>query len=170
MLPTEELNGENQISYEASDQHPKISRPTKPFLPPEVIAEIISRISVKSLLKVRRQGNFQQVNMYSLKNDSWRIIESPWNCNMGQLISSSKFVNGKLHWATIVGSGLERVWGITSFDLAYEKWRKFVSFHKMNQGHYKTEGVRSTDDCNSEEEFFKEQFIAADLLNLDDES
>ncbi|KAG5629882.1 hypothetical protein H5410_001599 [Solanum commersonii] len=49
----QELNGENQISYEASDQHPKISRPTKPFLPPEVIAEIISRISVKSLLKVR---------------------------------------------------------------------------------------------------------------------
>ncbi|KAK4737060.1 hypothetical protein R3W88_000757 [Solanum pinnatisectum] len=53
MLPTEELNRENQISYEASDQHPKRSRPTKPFLPPEVIVEIISRLTVKFLLKFR---------------------------------------------------------------------------------------------------------------------
>ncbi|KAK4737062.1 hypothetical protein R3W88_000759 [Solanum pinnatisectum] len=43
---------------------------------------------------------------------------------MGQLISSSKFVNGKLHWDTNVGSGLERVWGKTSFDLGDNKWGK----------------------------------------------
>lgn len=33
-------------------------------------------------------------------------------------------MNGRLHWSTSVGSGLERVWSITSFDLADDKWRK----------------------------------------------
>ncbi|KAG5629881.1 hypothetical protein H5410_001598 [Solanum commersonii] len=76
------------------------------------------------LLFFGRQGNFRKVSMLSLKNDLWQIIENPWNWNIVQLISSCKFVNGKLHLATNVGSGLERFWGKTSFNLADNKWGK----------------------------------------------
>uniref|UniRef100_M1DY45 F-Box protein n=1 Tax=Solanum tuberosum TaxID=4113 RepID=M1DY45_SOLTU len=71
---------------------------------------------------IGHQHDFQEVNIYSLKNDSWRRIYYPQNET--RLISSGKFVNVKLHWATSVGLGYERGWSITSFDLADEKWGK----------------------------------------------
>ncbi|MCD9640327.1 hypothetical protein HAX54_025603, partial [Datura stramonium] len=49
----------------------------------------------------RRLRNFQEISVYSLKNDSWQMIDCPQNG--ARLISSGKFVNGKLHWDTIVG-------------------------------------------------------------------
>ncbi|KAK4737063.1 hypothetical protein R3W88_000760 [Solanum pinnatisectum] len=75
MLPTEELNGENQISYEASDQHPKRSRPTKPFLPLEVIAEIISRLPVKSLLKFSPEFVKFHMSLSFNKSSNDRVME-----------------------------------------------------------------------------------------------
>ncbi|MCD7458883.1 hypothetical protein HAX54_039478 [Datura stramonium] len=63
-----------------------------------------------------------EVNIYSLKNDSWRRIDC--SHNVVGLTNSGKFVNGKLHWATTTHLGFKEGWSITSFDLADEKWRK----------------------------------------------
>ncbi|XP_049403407.1 F-box/kelch-repeat protein At3g23880-like [Solanum stenotomum] len=56
--------------------------------------------------------------IYSLKNDSWRTLED-FKPGMSYC-SSSKFVNGKLHWI-IMRKGR---WGIMSIDLVDEKWGK----------------------------------------------
>ncbi|KAK4714832.1 hypothetical protein R3W88_020739 [Solanum pinnatisectum] len=64
--------------------------------------------------------HFQEVNIYSLKNDSWQIIHC--SLNMIRLMGSGKFVNGKFYWTASVNiiSG----WSIASFNLINEKWRK----------------------------------------------
>lgn len=49
---------------------------------------------------------FQEIDTYSLKNDSWQRIN--YHQNVMQLIGSGKFVNWKLHWATTAGLGYER--------------------------------------------------------------
>ncbi|KAK6780697.1 hypothetical protein RDI58_022881 [Solanum bulbocastanum] len=57
-----------------------------------------------------------EVKEYSLKSDSWRTVD---NCpSMAPLKQSGMFVNGKLHWVSIID--LKRI--IISFDLAYGKW------------------------------------------------
>ncbi|XP_060176429.1 F-box/kelch-repeat protein At3g23880-like [Lycium barbarum] len=71
---------------------------------------------------ISRLHDFKEVNMYSLKNNSWQKIDCPRNG--ARLINSGEFVNGRLHWAATADLGLERGWSITSFDLANEKWRK----------------------------------------------
>ncbi|XP_059284953.1 F-box/kelch-repeat protein At3g23880-like [Lycium ferocissimum] len=77
------------------------------------------------VVRINNSGHLHDihdVDMYSLKNDSWRRIDCPQSGV--RLISSGKFVNGKLHWASSAGLGFERGWSITSFDLADEKWGK----------------------------------------------
>jgi len=69
---------------------------------------------VRICTNIGRQSDFQEVNIYSLKNHSWWRTGYPHNET--RLISSGKFVNGKLHWATSAGLGYQRGWGITSFD------------------------------------------------------
>ncbi|XP_006358425.1 F-box/kelch-repeat protein At3g23880-like [Solanum tuberosum] len=57
-----------------------------------------------------------EVKEYSLKSDSWRTVD---NCpSITPLQQSGMFVNGKLHWVSIID--LKR--NIISFDLAYGKW------------------------------------------------
>ncbi|KAM3302428.1 hypothetical protein P3S67_016930 [Capsicum chacoense] len=64
--------------------------------------------------------NFQEINIYSLKDDYWRRI----HCfrRVTRLIGSGKFVNGKLYWATSID--IKSGGSITSFDLSNEKWKK----------------------------------------------
>ncbi|PHT77385.1 hypothetical protein T459_20907 [Capsicum annuum] len=75
-------------------------------------------VCIFSITRYRR--NFQEINIYSLKDDSWRII----HCSRGvtRLIGLGKFVNGKLYWATSID--IKNGWGITSFNFSNEKWRK----------------------------------------------
>ncbi|MCD7454344.1 hypothetical protein HAX54_024356 [Datura stramonium] len=68
-----------------------------------------------------RLHDFQEVNMYSLMNNSWRKVHCYRNGT--RLIGSGKFVNGKLYSATTASLGMKRGWSITSFDLVDEKWR-----------------------------------------------
>ncbi|MCD7449472.1 hypothetical protein HAX54_052434 [Datura stramonium] len=84
---------------------------------------MISKV-VQIFTSNRHLHNFQEVNAYNLKNNSWRIIDCPRDG--AQLISLGKFVNGKLHWATIVGLAMKRCWSITSFNWTDEKWRKVM--------------------------------------------
>ncbi|XP_059284952.1 F-box/kelch-repeat protein At3g23880-like [Lycium ferocissimum] len=83
--------------------------------------EIYDDYKVVRMFTMIDRHDTQEVDIYSLKNDSWRRIDCPQNG--ARLISSGKFVNGKLHWATTAGLGFESGWNITSFDLADEKWR-----------------------------------------------
>ncbi|KAM3302430.1 hypothetical protein P3S67_016932 [Capsicum chacoense] len=64
--------------------------------------------------------NIQEINIYSLKDDSWRTIHFSWRVTW--LIGSGKFVNGKHYWAT--SNDIKSGWGITYFDFSNEKWRK----------------------------------------------
>ncbi|XP_019233642.1 PREDICTED: F-box/kelch-repeat protein At3g23880-like [Nicotiana attenuata] len=61
---------------------------------------------------------FTEVNIYSLKSDSWTSIHVS---RSGVLLSRcGKFVNGKLHWITKTAHG----WDIICIDLADGKWGK----------------------------------------------
>ncbi|KAM3395706.1 hypothetical protein P3S68_004712 [Capsicum galapagoense] len=68
----------------------------------------------------RYPRKFQEINIYSLKDDSWRTIHC--SRRVTRLIGSGKFVNGKLYWAT--STDIKSGCSITSFDLSNEKWRK----------------------------------------------
>ncbi|XP_049350192.1 F-box/kelch-repeat protein At3g23880-like [Solanum verrucosum] len=57
-----------------------------------------------------------EVKEYSLKIDSWRMVD---NCpSITPLQQSGMFVNGKLHWVSVI----DLKQSIISFDLAYGKW------------------------------------------------
>ncbi|XP_006358426.1 F-box/kelch-repeat protein At3g23880-like [Solanum tuberosum] len=61
-----------------------------------------------------------EVKRYSLKSDSWRTVD---NCaSMVPLQQSGRFVDGKLHWNTIIGPKLCMKRSIISIDLADGKW------------------------------------------------
>ncbi|KAF3667430.1 putative organic cation/carnitine transporter 4-like [Capsicum annuum] len=68
----------------------------------------------------RYPRNFQQINIYSLKDNSWRTIHC--SRRVTRLIGSGKYVNGTLYWATSID--IKSGWSITSFDLRNEKWKK----------------------------------------------
>ncbi|PHT43874.1 hypothetical protein CQW23_17899 [Capsicum baccatum] len=68
----------------------------------------------------RYPRNFQDINIYSLKDNSWRTIHC--SRRVTRLIGSGKFVNGKLYWATSID--IKSGWSITSFHLRNEKWKK----------------------------------------------
>ncbi|XP_049388304.1 F-box/kelch-repeat protein At3g06240-like [Solanum stenotomum] len=156
MLPGKELNGENSEGKKENSE----SDGQTILVCFDLIIEILLRLPVKSLLRCRydeihddykvvrictnigRQSDFQEVNIYSLKNDSWWRTGYPHNET--RLISSCKFVNGKVHWATSAGFGYQRGWGITSFDLADEKWRKVEQpFYGERDGILMTRALRS---------------------------
>ncbi|KAK4732146.1 hypothetical protein R3W88_025134 [Solanum pinnatisectum] len=62
----------------------------------------------------------QEVKRYSLKSDSWRTVD---NCpSIVPLQQPGRFVNGKLHWITIIDPKLCIKRSIISFDLADGKW------------------------------------------------
>ncbi|MCD9559756.1 hypothetical protein HAX54_018001, partial [Datura stramonium] len=120
MLPVEELKEENS---EVKRENPKsddglINQEDMKELELEVLSSEIEDF---------------EVDIYSLKNDSWRRID--YSQNVVGLINSSKFVNRKLHWATYTTHlGFKKGWNITSFDLADEKWRK------VEEPYYREEG------------------------------
>ncbi|XP_060180332.1 F-box protein CPR1-like [Lycium barbarum] len=60
-----------------------------------------------------------EVKIYSLKSDSWRSIHSLQGGVYFRELG--KFVNGKLHWATIDDHHLDKGCNIISIDLACEK-------------------------------------------------
>ena len=64
--------------------------------------------------------HFQEIDIYSLKKDSWQIIHC--SLNVIRLIGSGKFVNGKFYWTTRIN--IQSGWSITSFNLINEKWSK----------------------------------------------
>nr|XP_009763954.1 PREDICTED: F-box/kelch-repeat protein At3g23880-like [Nicotiana sylvestris] len=68
-------------------------------------------------------GSLDQVEfkIFSLKSDSWTSVIG---CLSGVLLNVlGKFVNGKLHWATMAPGANRCMFGnIISFDLADEKW------------------------------------------------
>ncbi|PHT43886.1 hypothetical protein CQW23_17911 [Capsicum baccatum] len=68
----------------------------------------------------RYPRNFQEINIYSLKDNSWRTIHC--SRRVTRLIGSGKFANGTLYWATSID--IKSGWSITSFDLRNEKWKK----------------------------------------------
>ncbi|KAM3396183.1 F-box/kelch-repeat protein like [Capsicum galapagoense] len=68
----------------------------------------------------RYPRNFQEINIYSLKDNSWRTIHC--SRRVTRLIGPGKFVNGTLYWATSID--IKSGWSITSFDLRNEKWKK----------------------------------------------
>ncbi|KAM3302445.1 F-box/kelch-repeat protein like [Capsicum chacoense] len=67
----------------------------------------------------RYPRNFQEINIYSLKNNSWRTIH--FSRRVTWLNGSGKYVNGTLYWATSID--IKSGWSITSFDLRNEKWK-----------------------------------------------
>uniref|UniRef100_M0ZWT6 F-Box protein n=2 Tax=Solanum tuberosum TaxID=4113 RepID=M0ZWT6_SOLTU len=61
-----------------------------------------------------------EVKRNSLKSDSWRTVD---NCpSIVPLQQPGRFVNGKLHWITIIDPKLCIKQSIISFDLADGKW------------------------------------------------
>lgn len=81
--------------------------------------------------------HFQEVDIYSLKNDSWQIIHC--SRNVMRLIGSGKFVNGKFYWTTSID--IKSGWSITSFDLINEKWRTVERPYNGEEGEVFVLGV-----------------------------
>ncbi|TXG58836.1 hypothetical protein EZV62_016665 [Acer yangbiense] len=104
-------------------------------VPPELIIDILSYLSVKSLYrfsfgyvesiddyKVVRVLTKNIMHIFSLRNNSWKIVEGNFPFEQPNILGGVS-LNGSLHWGTI--SYPNDLGVITGFDLAEEKFKTF---------------------------------------------